>query len=506
MQNLGICHKCNQVVPARHETREGRVYLVKDCTECGATEALVSSDARRWQEKRDICGYDEEKAASCSLACTNCNHGKAPSLVFLDVTNRCNMNCPICLANVQAMGFRFDPPMAYFEKVFETLGRMKPRPKIQLFGGEPTVRNDLIDIVKLAKKHGLSARVVTNGIRLADEDYCKRLLATGTQLMFAFDGRDPEIYRKIRNSAASLDKKLAALENVRKHRRSKVTIMCCAGLGVNDDKMDDMIRFCHDGRDYIAALDLIPLVETWGPEGVDAGNTTIDDVERMIRDALPGVDFIPAGLLYQLENLQKTFNVGRLTFGGAHPNCESATALVSDGKAYRPASHYLKGSLTDAVRAAAALDLAMGKKFKTSVVARLFGRKGRQLVMGAALLGLVRRHVNFREVFGSNAAFKTVRVLWGLARGEKMKHLLRRHTQCHGILRIIVLPFEEPMNIESVRLVECPASFAYEHPETNDIRLMPVCAWPYNKDDILRATTQRYGVQTSESVAAPQSS
>ncbi|MCL5269617.1 MAG: radical SAM protein, partial [bacterium] len=281
MKNLGICQNCSKPVPARHEVREGMVYLVKDCPRCGRTEALVSSDAACWQGKRELCGFDErktEQTASCGLGCMDCNHGKTPSLVFLDVTNRCNMNCPICLANVQAMGFRFDPPMAYFEKVFQTLSGMDPRPKIQLFGGEPTVRRDLIDIIKLARTYGLSARVVTNGLRMADEEYCKELLATGTQLMFAFDGRDPGIYRKIRKSARSLETKLKGLANVRKHRKSKITIMCCAGLGVNDDKMDDMIEFCHEGRDYIAALDLIPLVETWGPEAIEAGNTTIDDV------------------------------------------------------------------------------------------------------------------------------------------------------------------------------------------------------------------------------------
>jgi hypothetical protein len=278
--------------------------------------------------------------------------------------------------------------------------------------------------------------------------------------------------------------------------------MCCAGLGVNDDKMDDMIRFCHERRDYIAALDLIPLVETWGPETVDAGNTTIVDVEKMIEKALPGVDFIPAGMFYQLPNLQKTFNVGRLTFGGAHPNCESVTALVSDGEAYWPASRYLKGTLGAAVRDAVEVDRAMTAKFEKSAIARLFGRKGRQLVMGLSLLGLVRKHVNFREVFGSGAALKTAKILWGAVRGIRMKHLLRRYTKCHGILRVIVLPFEEPMSVESARLVECPASFAYEHPVTREIRLMPVCAWTINKNGILRETAKRYGVKETEAVAA----
>ena len=46
------------------------------------------------------------------------------------------------------MGFRFDPPLEYFEKIFQKLSEMTPKPKIQLFGGEPTVREDLIDMIE----------------------------------------------------------------------------------------------------------------------------------------------------------------------------------------------------------------------------------------------------------------------------------------------------------------------------------------------------------------------
>jgi len=88
------------------------------------------------------------------------------------------------------------------------------------------------------------------------------------------------------------------------------------------------------------------------------------------------------------------------------------TALVSDGEAYHPLA-LPEGSLTDAVRDLTDLDAAMTEKFKTSPIARTFGRRGRQFVMGMAMLGLVRRHANFREVFGGGATLKIAKILWG---------------------------------------------------------------------------------------------
>jgi hypothetical protein len=495
-QNLGICEKCRSVVPARHEDRGGSVYYVKQCPTCGPTEVLVSSNAAQWRAKRTLCEYKGEARASCSLHCTECIHGKPPTLVFVDVTNRCNMNCPICLANIPAMGFTFDPPMAYFDRMFKKLATFAPKPRVQLFGGEPTVRSDLIDIIHLAKSYGLSARVVTNGIRLAEEAYCRQLLATGAQLMFAFDGRHPDIYQKLRRTPKALELKLKALDNVRKYHQSKVTIMCCAGLGVNDKHLKDTIDFCHERRDYIAALDLIPLVETWGPEAVEAGDTTIDDVERMLREALPGTEFVPSGVFYKFPTFREYFDL-RVTFGGAHPNCESVTMLVSDGRCYHPVSKYLKKSLSDVAADAIALDHEMAERLSRSLLGKVFGRRGKQLVLGWQVLGLARRSINFSEVFGGHTSRRVIQILWGLLRGKKMKDLLRRYSRCQGILRVIVLPFEEPKNVESARLVECPAQFAYEHPVTREIGFMPVCAWSVYKNDLLRETAKRYGVATS---------
>ncbi len=494
--NKGVCPKCHTIVPVTHVEKDGKMYLAHHCERCGQILSLISSNAERWRFKRDFCSYNETEERNCDLHCLNCNHGKTPTLIFLDVTNRCNMNCPICLANIKAMGFRFDPPMEYFDKVFKYLTTFKPRPKIELFGGEPTCREDLIDIIDLAASYGLAARIVTNGIKFADEEYCKEMLATGTQLMFSFDGRDVEIYKKLRNNPGAYYLKVKALETIKKHYRSKLTIMCCVGVNVNEHVMADLIDYAHENRDFIAALDLIPLTETWGPAEIDAGDTTIEDVERIMREAVPGMDFVPSATLYRFKTLAHYFNLGRITFGGSHPNCESVTILVSDGARYRPIGDYLKHSFEEVIGGALKMDKEMGNTLDRRITTKIFGKKA---AVALSYLRFIYKNVNLKMIFGKNAPLKIVKFLWGLARGKEPKVLFRTYTRCHTILRVIILPFEEPPCVESKRLVECPASFAYEHPETGEIQLMPVCAWTIYKDQILRATTEKYGVMSTVS-------
>ena len=493
--NRAICTKCNSVVPTHHERRDGKVYLVKECPDCGNSEVSVSSDAARYDEKRQIIGYPDEALKSCSLNCRDCKIHKPPTLVFIDVTNRCNMNCPICLANIPAMGFRFDPPMAYFEKIFQKLASMDPKPKIQLFGGEPTVRKDLLDLIDLAhEKYDLNCRVVTNGLRLADEDYCKKLMSKNVQVMFSFDGRSPEIYEATRKHPKAFEKKLKGLENAVKFGKNKITIMTCVAEQVNAKHMPDMIELCHEHRGRIAALDLIPLTAHWGPEAVDVESATIEDVERIMNDAIPGMEFIPASLAFKLKTLYEVFGTDRITFGGAHPNCESVSILISDGEKYHPASKFLTRPFQDVANDLIAMDEQMAAKVKKSWIARLLGEKGRKLLYSMALFKFARRNFNLREIFGGSPTLKTLKILLGLLGGKKAKHVLRANTRCHHILRVIILPFEEPECVEAARLVDCPAAFAFEHPESKEIHFMPVCSWPIYKDDILRETAENYGV------------
>ena len=149
VSDYGYCNTCNKKIPVKHNARENRVYLVKDCDTCGKSEALISSDAVSYYRKREL---DNEKVSlGCSLDCTACHHPVTPNLVIIEVTNSCNMNCPICLSNVPSTGFQYNPPLEYFDRIFRHFAERSHRPHIDLFGGEPTTRDDLIDIVRMGR-------------------------------------------------------------------------------------------------------------------------------------------------------------------------------------------------------------------------------------------------------------------------------------------------------------------------------------------------------------------
>ena len=187
--NLGICPSCGARVPAHVAERDGRVFLVRNCADCGRAETLIARDGAAFAIKRrlDLAGRPEP----CDLDCLRCPHGRPPRLLFLNVTSRCNMSCPICMDGVPDMRFVFEPPLDYFRPILEHFARLDPRPSVDLFGGEPTLRDDLFRIIELVQSYGFTARVVTNGLRLANPDYCRRLVGTGAVVLFSYDGAEP---------------------------------------------------------------------------------------------------------------------------------------------------------------------------------------------------------------------------------------------------------------------------------------------------------------------------
>ncbi len=494
-RNYGLCQECRNRVPAEHVIRDGCVYLRKHCPDCGETEALISTDAARWQRKREICHYDGEIPHPCSLQCDQCGMHERPRMVFMDVTNRCNMNCPICIANIPAMGFEFNPPIEYFQHILEELGKWDPKPLVQLFGGEPTVRDDMFEIIEIARRNGLDARVVTNGLKLADEEYCRRLCEQKVHVLLAFDGDDPEIYERLRKNPSAYRRKRQALENLGKYSRHKNTIMCCVARHINDRHMRDLIDLCHERRSHIKCLHCIPLTETWeeGEFETDVATTT-EDVEQILDDAFPEerLEFLPAGLSEHLRLPARFFGVLRLKFGGAHPNCESAAVLVSDGEQYRPLSHYLTRSLDDIAEDVVAKCEQMEQRLSKLNPEKRLGRWLGRLTVLRRLLPLAVRALDFKTIAGGSRLLCALKILGGLLVGKKLKDLVRRHTRAQDVMLMIVLPFEEYHSVESACLSSCWAGFVYEDPDTDEVKTIPVCIWGEYKDDLQRRIARKY--------------
>ena len=152
-------------------------------------------------------------------------------LVYVDVTNRCNMHCNFCYAH-NNLG-KPDISLEWFEEVCK---RLPNRVMFRLLGGEPTLHPELFEIFEIAKKYGHVPTISSNGVRFADRDYVKELSKHKKVFigMTMNGGRDnDEVYKYIEGKPVA-DIKMQALENINEFKIKHFGISAIIMRDIND--------------------------------------------------------------------------------------------------------------------------------------------------------------------------------------------------------------------------------------------------------------------------------
>lgn len=187
---LSVCEQCYRHVPAVRFERNGEIWLGKTCKHHGYIEQLVEPDADFY------LNYNYPRHALGSY--------------FLDVTNRCNLACPNCYQEPDNMSK--DLPIDYFLNIIESWP--DDGFPVSLCGAEPTVRKDLpefIDAVLNLPGNPRSIMILTNGVRLSDEEYVKQF-SKFRNVMWTIGLNHPDYQgRTVRQ------KQMEGIDNCKKH-------------------------------------------------------------------------------------------------------------------------------------------------------------------------------------------------------------------------------------------------------------------------------------------------
>ncbi|WP_406659794.1 radical SAM protein [Methanolobus sp. ZRKC3] len=210
MEQIGtvesLCPECLKKIDGVKYVEDGKVYIKKECPDHGSFTALISSDIEHYRLMDDCFDVDRAKVKApltdvergCPFDCGICpEHKQDTCLAVVEVTDRCNMGCTYCFAN-SSMDESLDPDMETIRGMFETVLKCQNKPTcIQISGGEPTLRNDLAEIIEMGKEMGIDhIELNTNGNRIArDQDYFDKVAAAGIDSLYlGFDGVSDDIY------------------------------------------------------------------------------------------------------------------------------------------------------------------------------------------------------------------------------------------------------------------------------------------------------------------------
>ena len=291
-----VCSICKGSVEAAYFIEDGRVFYEKNCFLHGKERTLVARRAEDYVQWVDTptmnvppmspLTHGDPNDSQCPLHCGPCeNHLQTPCCVVIDVTDRCNQHCPYCFASAGEEGGT-EPSLGEMAAKFDfLLAQGEERTfNIQISGGEPTVREDLPDIINLAREKGFEyIQLNTNGKRLGQEkEYAKVLRDAGTSVVFLqFDGTTNEIYQTLRNESL-LEGKLQAIKNCRS-AGLPVALVPMVVHGVNDNNIGEMLQFLLDNIDVVRGIHFQP-VSYFGRCPDEEKRVTMFDVIHSIVD------------------------------------------------------------------------------------------------------------------------------------------------------------------------------------------------------------------------------
>lgn len=263
-----LCPVCLQRIAAERVERNGRVFLKKTCPQHGSYEVCIWQGTpaySAWTKGATDAAPDSCTTAvnkGCPFDCGLCPaHRQQTCCVLLEVTDRCNLRCPICFASAADYGADKEEPMLQvINEWYEHLLKSGGPYNIQLSGGEPTLRDDLPELIALGKKKGFSFfQVNTNGLRLAeDAAYVKRLKEAGLNCVFLqFDGLTEAVYEQLRG-APLLAVKKRAIDMCRWFGIGVVLVPTLVP-GVNDGQIGELLQFAADNMPAVRGVHFQPI-------------------------------------------------------------------------------------------------------------------------------------------------------------------------------------------------------------------------------------------------------
>jgi len=359
-----ICPECITEGKALNDSKidavvyeeNGKVWIIKECSNHGIVKDLYWGDYKMYEKAKEfadpgikILDPDIKKPieeVSCPDDCGLCaKHKTHTNLGNIVLTNRCNLSCWYCFFYAKKGESIYEPSLGHIREMLRHMKNQKPvgANAIQFTGGEPSLRDDIVEIIKIAREEGYEhVQFNTNGIDFSRNfNLVKDLKEAGVNVVYmSFDGVTPETNPK--NYWEIPD----ALENCRKVGLNVVLVPTMI-KGVNDHEIGAMIRFATGNIDIVRSVNIQPvsLVGMMPRKKRAKQRITIPDVCRKIEEQTDGQiamdDFFTIPSASRITNFMEVMTGQPEYRLSSHFACGVATYVFKESKKLIPITRFI---------------------------------------------------------------------------------------------------------------------------------------------------------------------
>ena len=196
----------------------------------------------------------------------------APRILW-EITSKCNLRCRHCMV----YGGRNIPKDMSFDQICECIKKIREDNRIKeiwFSGGEPMVRDDIYDVIRVAAENGMTPSLSSNGT-LIDEAAAERLFYCGIRYVhLSIDGICSQTHDMMRGVPGAFDKTIRAAYALR-----NAGIAVGASFMVTEESCDQIEQMAELANSLDLSTISFYMVEPFGR----AADTYFGDRERLAK-------------------------------------------------------------------------------------------------------------------------------------------------------------------------------------------------------------------------------
>ena len=296
---VSLCGTCFRRIDAKIVFENDCVYMLKRCPQHGLQRVLIADDVDYYRRCREVfikppempLHWNTPVKYCCPYDCGLCpDHEQHSCLSLLEITDVCNLNCPICYAS-SGTHRTTHRPLEQVERMLDTIVRNEMEPDIvQISGGEPTTHPQFFEVLDAAKRRPIKHLMVnTNGVRIATDEAFAQKLATYMprfEHYLQFDSLQREPLMQLRG---------ADLRNIRERALEQLnelgistTLVVTVERGLNDGELGSIIDFALQ-QPCVRGVTFQPVQQAGRLAGYSAAEhrLTLTEVRRRILEQTP---------------------------------------------------------------------------------------------------------------------------------------------------------------------------------------------------------------------------
>ncbi|MGD0537668.1 MAG: prolipoprotein diacylglyceryl transferase family protein [Verrucomicrobiota bacterium] len=333
-KTMSLCAQCLRRIEAQVVLEHRNVYLQKSCPEHGPQRVLIATDNAYWQRSRNLYRQaptsprqrNTERQHGCPWDCGLCpDHEQHTCLAVVEITERCDLGCPICYAAAEAGGAHRS--LAEIEDMLDLVANRESKVGVlQISGGEPALHPDLFTILDRVKARSIRHLMLnTNGRRIAqDEEFVRRLAGymPGFEIYLQFDSLVPATLQQLRGADLT-GLRRQALRMLNRYDLA-TTLVVMLEKGLNDREIGGILDFAAS-QPCVRGVTFQPIQAAGRLEGFDPATDRLTLTE------------VRSAILHQ----SRLFSSADLVPVPCHPDALTAGYAIRRGGKLTPLSHWV---------------------------------------------------------------------------------------------------------------------------------------------------------------------